>query len=60
MKLLISFMIAVSLRLTCTAVAGNYDALVAKGYRWVAVQGPYASTTEQGVLLTARMRQNCK
>jgi hypothetical protein len=49
MKLVISFMIAVTLGLTCTAPADNYAALVAKGYRWVIVHGPYAGTTEQGV-----------
>ena len=49
MKLLISFIIAFSLGLTGTAVADNYAALVAKGYRWVAVHGPYACTSEEGV-----------
>lgn len=49
MKLLISFIIAVSLALTCTTFADSYAALVAKGYRWVAVHGPYACTSEEGV-----------
>jgi hypothetical protein len=48
MKLLISFMTAVSLGLTCTVLGGdNYTALAAQGYRWVTVNGPYACTTEQ-------------
>ena len=48
MKLLISFMTAVSLGLTCTVLGGdNYSALAAQGYRWVTVNGPYACITEQ-------------
>jgi hypothetical protein len=48
MKLLISFMAAVSLGLTCTVLGGNnYSALAAQGYRWVAINGPYACITEQ-------------
>ena len=48
MKLLISFMTAVSLGLTCTVLGDdNYSALAAQGYRWVTVNGPYACTTEQ-------------
>ena len=49
MKLWISVMTAVSLGLTCTALADNYDALAAQGYRWVTVDGPYACTSEQDV-----------
>jgi hypothetical protein len=50
MKLLISFMTAVSLGLTCTVLGSdNYSALAAKGYRWVTINGPYACNTEQGV-----------
>ncbi len=49
MKLAISIITAVNLGLTCTVPADNYGILVAKGYRWVAVRGPYACTTEQGV-----------
>jgi hypothetical protein len=49
MELAISIMTAVSLGLTCTALADNYGTLAAKGYRWVTVHGPYASSTEQGV-----------
>jgi hypothetical protein len=47
MKLLISFMTALSLRLTCTVFGDNYSALAAHGYRWVTVNGPYACDTEQ-------------
>ena len=49
MKLAILIVTAISLGLSCAAPADNYDTLAAKGYRWVAVHGPYASTTEQGV-----------
>ena len=35
--------------LTYTAPADEYEGLAAKGYRWVAVNGPYACTTEQAV-----------
>ena len=49
MKLVICLIIAVSLGPTGTVFADNYAALVAKGYRWVAVHGPYACTSEEGV-----------
>ena len=50
MKLLISFMTAVSLGLTCTVLGDdNYAALAAQGYRWVIVNGPYACKIEQDV-----------
>jgi hypothetical protein len=49
MKLVICFIIAVGLGLTSTVFADSYAALVTKGYRWVSVHGPYASTTEEGV-----------
>lgn len=49
MKLTIAIISAVSLGLTCSAPADHYGALAANGYRWVAVHGPYASTTEQDV-----------
>ena len=49
MKLLSSFMTAVSLGLASTVLAGdNYSALAAQGYRWVTINGPYACNTEQG------------
>jgi len=50
MKLLISFMIAVSFGLTYTVLGGdNYSTLAAQGYRWVTINGPYACDTEEGV-----------
>ena len=50
MKLLISFMTAVSLGLTWTVLGDdNYSALAAQGYRWVNVNGPYACNIEQDV-----------
>jgi hypothetical protein len=49
MKLAILIVMAISVGLSCTAPADNYDTLAAKGYRWVAIHGPYASTTKQGV-----------
>ena len=58
MKLAISMITAVSLGLTCMALADNYGTLVAKGYRWVTVHGPYASTTEQGVQRITAYRTN--
>jgi hypothetical protein len=62
MKLLISFMTAVSLAPACTVLGDdNYSALAAQGYRWVTINGPYACNTEQGVeRIVARhtMRQN--
>src|ERR1700751_1292547 len=43
MKLLISFITAVSSGLACVVLGGdNYSALAAQGYRWVAGNGPYA------------------
>src|SRR5258707_14569337 len=50
MKLLISFMTAVSLGLTCTVLGdNNYTALAAQGYRWLTVNEPYACRTEEDV-----------
>jgi hypothetical protein len=50
MKLVISFMAAVSLGLICTVIGDdNYAALAAQGYRWVKVNGPYACNIEQDV-----------
>jgi hypothetical protein len=50
MKLLISFITAVGLGLTCTVLgADNYSALAAQGYRWVTINGPYACNTGQDV-----------
>jgi hypothetical protein len=49
MKLFFPIVVTLSLGLGCTAVAKNYDTLAADGYRWVAIHGPYASTTEEGL-----------
>ena len=49
MKLSIGIISAVGFGLTCTALAEDYGTLATKGYRWVSVYGPYASTTEEGV-----------
>src|SRR5215469_4001015 len=49
MRRAISFIVAAGLGLTGTAFADNYAALVARGYRWVTVHGPYACTSEEGV-----------
>jgi hypothetical protein len=50
MKLLISFVTALSLGLTCTVLGDDeYSALAAKAYRWVTVNGPYACKTKQDV-----------
>jgi hypothetical protein len=48
MKLLISFITAVSVGLIGTVLGGDqYSALVAQGYRWVTVNGPYACTSKE-------------
>jgi hypothetical protein len=47
--LAIFIIVAVSLTHTRTAVAHNYDDLMAQGYRWVTVNGPYACNTERDV-----------
>jgi hypothetical protein len=49
MKLTIAIISAVSLGLTSPAPADNYTTLAEKGYRWVTIHGPYASTTERDV-----------
>jgi hypothetical protein len=49
MKVTMLMFYAASLSLASPASAGKYDMLAAKGYRWVMIHGPYASTTEQGV-----------
>jgi hypothetical protein len=56
-KQAISIITALSLGLAGTALGDNYDTLAAKGYRWIAVHGPYGSTTEQGLQhLTGRRK----
>jgi hypothetical protein len=37
---------AVTAALTSTGLSANYDDIVAKGYRWIAVDGPYACPTK--------------
>jgi hypothetical protein len=49
MKLLLSFITAISINFTGTALATDYAALAAKGYRWVIANGPYACSKEQDV-----------
>jgi hypothetical protein len=49
MKLLISLITVVSLQLAGTALATDYSALAAQGYRWVIANGPYACSKEQDV-----------
>jgi hypothetical protein len=49
MKFKILVFATIGFGLTCTAFAVDYKDLAAKGYRWVAVNGPYACTTEQEV-----------
>jgi hypothetical protein len=49
MKLLLSFIAALSLTFTGTALATDFDALAAQGYRWVIANGPYACTKDQDV-----------
>jgi hypothetical protein len=49
MKLLLSFITAVSLNFAGTALATDYAALAAQGYRWVIVNGPYACFKEEDV-----------
>ncbi len=49
MNLAISVITAVSMSLTCTALADHYNDLAIQGYRWVNVDGPYACHTEEDV-----------
>jgi hypothetical protein len=49
MKLLISLTTVFSLQLAGTALATDYSALAAKGYRWVIANGPYACSKGQDV-----------
>src|SRR5258708_34391623 len=43
----IFFLTAVNLALSSAALADNHGVLAAQGYRWVAVNGPYACNPEQ-------------
>ena len=49
-------MSAVSLSLTCTALADHYKDLAIEGYRWINVDGPYACHTEEDVQRTVAHR----
>ena len=50
MKLALLFIAAVNLASPCICLAGKYDDLTGKGYRWVIADGPYACTAEEDVL----------
>jgi hypothetical protein len=49
MKLKMLVFAAISFSLTGASRAADYSDLVAQGYRWVTVDGPYACPTEQDV-----------
>jgi hypothetical protein len=49
MNLRILVFTAISFGLTCAALADNYSDLVAQGYRWITVDGPYACDSQQDV-----------
>jgi hypothetical protein len=49
MKLRILALAAISVGLTVTALAANYGDLVAQGYRWITVDGPYACPAKDDV-----------
>ena len=49
MKLLLSFITAISISFAGSALATDYDALAAQGYRWVVANGPYACTKKEDV-----------
>ena len=47
MKLLLSFITAISINFAGSALATDYTVLAAQGYRWVNVNGPYACPKEE-------------
>jgi hypothetical protein len=49
MKLLLSFITAISISFSGSALATDYDALAAQGYRWVIANGPYACSKKENV-----------
>ena len=49
MKMLLSFITAISVNFVGSALATDYDSLAAQGYRWVIVNGPYACFKEEDV-----------
>jgi hypothetical protein len=56
MKLKMLTFAAVSVGLTATALAANYSDLVAQGYRWINVDGPYACPAKADVQLITNHR----
>ena len=49
MKLILSFITALSINFAGSALATDYTALAAQGYRWVIVNGPYACFKQEDV-----------
>lgn len=49
MKLLLSFISALCINFAGTALATDYPALAAQGYRWVIANGPYACSKKEYV-----------
>jgi len=49
MKLLFSFITAIGINFAGTALATDYAALAAQGYRWVSANGPYACSKVEDV-----------
>ena len=49
MKLLLTFITAISIDFAGSALATDYTALAAQGYRWVIVNGPYACFKQEDV-----------
>jgi hypothetical protein len=56
MKLRMLAFAAISVGLTVTALAANYSDLVAQGYRWITVDGPYACPAKDDVQRIANHR----
>jgi hypothetical protein len=48
-KLLLSFITAISINFAGSALATDHDALAAQGYRWVIANGPYACPKKEDV-----------
>ena len=61
MKLSTLILVIIGSSLTCTAWAADFESLVAQGYRWVTVNGPYACATEQEVRqITRDLRESAE
>ncbi|HET9375797.1 MAG TPA: hypothetical protein VFO40_12555 [Chthoniobacterales bacterium] len=56
MKLRMLALAAISVGLAVSAVAANYSDLVAQGYRWITVDGPYACPAKDDVQRIANHR----